>query len=62
MAAAGFYFFNYVARTLLVTTMEAVSRLERLGLARTLRVVAVVVVARLAQCVRWLWLARTMRA
>ena len=42
MAAAGFDFFNYVARTLLVTTMEAVSRLERLGLARTLRVVAVV--------------------
>ena len=36
--------------------MEAVTRLERLGLARTLRVVAVVVVARLARCAWWLWL------
>ena len=33
--------------------MEAVTRLERLGLARTLRVV---VVARLARCAWWLWL------
>ena len=39
-----------------VATMEAVTRLERLGLARTLRVVAVVVVARLARCAWWLWL------
>ena len=36
--------------------MEAVTRLEWLGLARTLRVVAVVVVARLARCAWWLWL------
>ena len=36
--------------------MEAVTQLERLGLARTLRVVAVVVIARLAQCAWWLWL------
>ena len=36
--------------------MEAVSQLERLGLARTLRVVAVVVVARVARCAWWLWL------
>ena len=34
----------------------AVTRLERLGLARTLRVVAVVVVVRLARCAWWLWL------
>ena len=39
-----------------VATMEAVIRLERLGLARTLRVVAIVVVARLARCAWWLWL------
>ena len=39
-----------------VATIEAVIRLERLGLARTLRVVAVVVVARLARCAWWLWL------
>ena len=44
------------ARTLRVATMEAVIRLERLGLARTLRVVAVVVVARVARCAWWLWL------
>ena len=44
------------ARTLRVATMEAVTRLERLGLARPLRVVAVVVVARLARCAWWLWL------
>ena len=37
-------------------TVEAVSRLEWLGLTRTLRVVAVVVVARLARCAWWLWL------
>ena len=36
------------ARMLRVVTMEAVTRVERLGLARPLRVVAVVVVARLA--------------
>ena len=36
-----------------MATMEAVTRLERLGLAHTLRVVAV---ARLARCARWLWL------
>ena len=42
--------------------MEAVTRLERLGLARTLRVVAVVVVARLTRCAWWLGSARTMRA
>ena len=45
-----------LACTLRVVTMEAVTRLEWLGLARTLRVVAVVAVvavvtvARLAQC------------
>ena len=42
--------------SLRVATMEAVTWLERLGLARTLRVVAVLVVARLAQCAWWLWL------
>ena len=36
--------------------MEAVTRLEWLGLARMLRVVAVVVEARLARCARCLWL------
>ena len=39
-----------------VATVEAMNRLERLGLARTLRGVAVVVVARLARCAWWLWL------
>ena len=42
--------------------MEAVTRLERLGLARTLLVVAVVVVAQLARCAWWLWLSSHMRA
>ena len=36
--------------------MEAVIRLEWLGLARTLLVVAVEVVGRLARCAWWLWL------
>ena len=40
------------ACTLRMSTMEAVTRLERLGLARMLRVVAVVVIARLARCAR----------
>ena len=39
-----------------MVTTEAVSRLECLGLTRTLCVVAVVVVARFAQCAWWLWL------
>ena len=42
--------------TLRLVTMVAVTRLEWLGLARTLRMVAVVVVARLARCAWWLWL------
>ena len=42
------------ARTLHVVTMEAVTRQEWLGLAHTLRVVAVVVVARLARCAWWM--------
>ena len=50
------------ARTLRVATIEAVTRLERLGLARTLLVVAVVVVAQLARCAWWLWLSSHMRA
>ena len=39
-----------------VVTMAAVTRLLWLDSARTLRVVAVVLVARLARCARWLWL------
>ena len=39
-----------------VVTMEAVSRLDWLGLTRKLCVVAVVVVARLTRCAWWLWL------
>ena len=44
------------------SSTRSVPRLEQRGLARTLRVVAVVVVARLARCVWWLYgSARTMR-
>ena len=39
-----------------MATMEAVTRLERLGLARTQRMVDVVVLARLARRTWWLWL------
>ena len=39
-----------------VVIMEAVTRLEWLGLARTLRVVAVVVEARPVRCAWWLLL------
>ena len=39
-----------------VVTMEAVPQLEWLGLARTLRVAAMMAVARLALCAWWLWL------
>ena len=42
--------------------MVAVTRLVWLDSARTLRVVAVVVVARLARCAWWFGSARTMRA